>query len=123
MNKLALVLTVAVTALVGGCSTPPASRTSAAATGAVTHLGTVAVNDGGWYECTLSGGRNCRVCLRALADHRVLVEVVVLRKLSQDQAKVLARARTIASRPGQEVSLAIDEGGVALIPQVRLAAN
>ena len=121
MKKLALVLTFTVIAWVG-CSTPPKSSTSPPAATAVTDLGTVAVNDGASYQCTLSGGRDCRVSLNALADDRVLVRVVVLRKDAQGNVRILARPHTVA-KSGQKVSLEIDEGSVALIPEVKLAAN
>ena len=121
MRKLALALTVTVIAFVG-CSTPSPSSNSPSTAAAVTDLGTVAVNDGDWYHCSLSGGRECRVCLRALADRRVLVQAVVLRTDAQGQIRILARPRTIAN-PGQKVSLPIGEGSLALIPEVKPAAN
>jgi Flp pilus assembly secretin CpaC len=121
VREFALALTVAVIAFVG-CSPPQVSRTSPPAAAAVTDLGTVAVNDGDSYNCTLSGGRDCRVCLRDLADHRVLVEAVVSRTDAQGNARILARPHTVA-KSGEKVSLEIGGGSVALIPEVKLAAN
>jgi Flp pilus assembly secretin CpaC len=121
MKKLALALTFTVIALVG-CSTPAKSSTPPPAATAVTDLGTVASNDGASYQCTLSGGSDCRVWLNALADDRVLVRVVVSRKDTHGNVRILARPHTVA-KSGQKVSLEIGEGSVALIPEVRLASN
>ena len=121
MRTLALALTIAVIGCVG-CSKPEASRTSPPAAATVTDLGTVSVSDGGSYNCTLSGGRDCRVCLTALADYRVLVEVVVSRTDAQGSVRILARPHTEA-KAGEKVSLEIGEGRVALIPEVKLAAK
>jgi Flp pilus assembly secretin CpaC len=121
MKKPALALAFTVIALVG-CSTPPKSSTTPPLATTVTDLGTVTVNGGGVYNCTLSGGRDCRVWINALGDDRVLVKVVVLRKDAQGNVRILARPHTVA-KSGQKVSLEIDEGSVALIPEVKLAAN
>ncbi len=104
-----------------GCSTGPESRSSWSAPG-VTDLGHVDLADHTWGDYTLSGGRNCRVQLTALPDHRVVVEVVILRTDAQGQTRILARPRTIANY-GQKVSLEINEGSVTLIPEPKLAAT
>ncbi len=121
MKTFTLALTVAVIAFVG-CSKPEASHTALPAAATVSDLGTVAVSDGGSYDCTLSGGRDCRVCLRALADHRVMVEAVVSRTDAQGNVRILARPHTVA-KSGEKVTLEIGEGSVALIPEVKLAAK
>jgi len=114
-------LAVTIIAFVG-CSTQPTSRVSPPAATALTDLGTVAVNDGGWYQCPLGAGRDCRIRLTALAEHRVLVEVVVLRKDAQGDVRILAQPHTIAN-VGQKVRLEIDGGSVALVPEVKLATK
>jgi Flp pilus assembly secretin CpaC len=102
-----------------GCSTP-SSNPPTPVSANVTNLGTVAVTNGGYYDCTLSGRRNCRVRLTALPEHRVLVEAVVTRTDAQGKAKILARPSTVA-KLGQEVSLLLDEGSIVLIPELKLA--
>ena len=117
MRKLALVLTAAVIALVG-CSTSHRSHLSSPAVAAVTDLGTIAVNDHDWYQCTLSGARSCRVRLTALPNDHVLVEVVVLSQDAQGQPqRILARAQTETDL-GKKVSFAIGDGSVSLTPQI-----
>ena len=102
---------------------PQASGTSPPVAAAVTDLGTITLNDHDWYQCTLSGARICRVRLTAIPNGQVVVEVVVLSQDAQGQPqRILARAQT-ETDPGRKVSLGIGEGSVALIPEVKLAAN
>jgi hypothetical protein len=116
MRTIALAITVAAIAFVG-CSTPRKSST------AVTDLGTVAVNDHEWYQCTLSGARICRVRLTAIPNGHVVVEVVVLSQDTQGQPqRILARAQT-ETDPGKKVSLAIGDGNVSLTPEIKPRAK
>ena len=117
MRKSALALTFTVIALVG-CSTAPKPSIPPPAAAAVTDLGTVAVNNHDWYQCTLSGARTCRVRLTALPNDHVLVEVVVLSQDAQGQPqRILARSQTETDL-GKKVSFAIGDGSVSLTPQI-----
>lgn len=111
---LALTLTVAVFV---GCSSQPASRSSRS----VTDIGNVELVETTTYHYTLSGDRDCRVDLTALADGQVLVRVVVLGKDAQGQTRILARPHTVAEF-GQKVTLEIGEDSVALTPQLKSGA-
>lgn len=96
-----------------------AGQSKPTASVAVTDLGTIALNDHDWYQCTLSGARSCRVRLTALSNGQVVVEVVVL---SQDAQRILARAQT-ETDPGKKVSLGIGEGSVSLTPEITPGAK
>lgn len=122
MRILALVLTVALITY-AGCTASHRLGASPSASAAVTDLGTIAVNDHDWYQCTLSGDRICRVRLTAIPNSQVVVEVVILRQDAQGQPqRILARARTEADL-GKKVSLAISEGSVSLTPEIKPRAQ
>jgi len=120
MRKIALAVTLSVTVFLG-CSTRSALR-SPQNLSEVTDLGKVELADDPWHDYTLSGDRVCRVRLTQLVDGQVLVELVVLGKDAQGQAKILARPRRVVTL-GQRVSFGIDRGAVALTPEARPAAG
>ncbi len=119
MRKLALALAFAALALTEGCSTPQRSHASTPAAAAVTDLGTIALEDHKFHQCTLSGARICRVRLTALPNNQVLVEVAVLSQDAQGQPqRILARTRT-ETDPGKKVTLSIGDGILSLTPEIK----
>jgi len=81
-------------------------------------LGTIEVAGSGRYQYMLSGGRDCRLDLAALADGKVLIRAVVLAKDAQGNVRILAHPSKIGNF-GKRTILDINGGQLSLTPKLK----
>jgi len=85
-------------------------------------LGIIEVAGSGRYQYMLSGGRDCRLDLTALANGQVLVRAVVLRKDAQGNVRILAHPSKVATF-GKRTILDINGGQLSLTPKLKTGST